>query len=211
MKTFYISCVFLLMITMVCCQSTVKEKKENISILTKQEQLELLYTTKVIPLFSAYSSVEIPTEFTVEEKDTTINARASFGYVEVSQGLINSDKETIQFFVLAHEVSHIVTILQAVTFGLGDEIPAGLTMNPYQKAELLADLTGLHLISMHQPTMRIVLESEFNFLKSVLGIGTFTHPSGDKRIKLFQEYYKKASLSTANDVYNEMFTEIWND
>lgn len=209
MKTINVPLFFFFIITMISCQSTTEVEKGIAPKLTRQEQLELVYTSKVLPLFKGYDTVEIPTEFVIDKKDLSINAGASFGYVEVSQGLINSDKEAIQLFVLAHEVAHIVTISQAITFELGDEIPTGVDYNPYQKAELLADLVAVHHILVQLPEMKSQLENEMTFLKSLLGTGGFTHPSGAKRVVFMQDYFKLAKITSANDAFRYLFTHIW--
>jgi len=195
--------------TLVACQSKTEIEKEVLPPLSKQEALELLYKTKVIPLFKAYDKVEIPTDFVVDKKDASINAGASFGYVEVSQGLIDSDKEVVQLFVLAHEVAHIATISQATIFNLGDEIPAGEVVNPYQKAELLADLMAIHLMATQEAADRVRLEKELNYLTSLFGMGGFTHPSGTKRVAMMREYLKLAALTKPKEAFYFYFEQIW--
>ena len=209
MKKIKLQVLIILLVTVAACNSTSEIVKEVVPTLNKQEQLELLYTAKVIPLFKAFESADIPTVLVVDTKDTSINAGASFGYVEVSQGLINSEKEWIQLFVLSHEVAHIVTISQAIKFELGEEIPAGVDVNPYQQAEYLADLMAVHLMLLHEPAQQIKLENDLVFLKSLFGTASFTHPSGEKRIELMQQYFKLARLSSPIDAFNYLFTQIW--
>ncbi|MBL4746416.1 MAG: hypothetical protein JKY08_08605 [Flavobacteriaceae bacterium] len=209
MKTLKLKALIILLITFIACNSSSEIQKEVLQVLSKQELLENVYTSKVVPLFNSFKALDIPTEFVVDTKDLSINAGASFGYVEVSQGLINSDKEAIQVFVLAHEVAHIATISQAIKFELGEEIPAGAVINPYQKAEFLADLMAVHLLLIHEPAMKIKLEVQLSFLKSLLGTGSFTHPSGNKRIAFIQEYFKLAIITSPDEAFYYLFSQTW--
>lgn len=116
------------------CQKNADSKEEIIEEeLTKEEQLKKLYKESVIPLFKNFKNVDIPTEFKIDINDNSINAGVSFGYVEVSQRLINNNKKYLQIYVLSHELAHIVTINQASIFDLGNQIPNGTIANPYKK------------------------------------------------------------------------------
>ncbi|MBP8791797.1 MAG: hypothetical protein KBH29_01310, partial [Lutibacter sp.] len=149
--------------------SSTVDFQEPEEIVSKEELLIKHYNESVVPLFKSYSNVEIPLEFKIDTTDITINAGASFGYIEVSQGLINLDKKEIQTFVLAHEVAHIVTIKQAKIFNLEGSIPKGTVTNDYKKAEYLADLIAFHLIHTQQLKVSEILINEFNYLDKLLG------------------------------------------
>ncbi|MDN3617833.1 hypothetical protein QWY81_00025 [Polaribacter undariae] len=183
---------------------------ENDTIpLTKEEEIVKIYNEAVLPLFKSYLEVEIPTAFKIDEDDLSINAGASFGYVEVSQGLINLTKEHIQLFALSHEVAHIVTITQARLFGLGGSIPKGSITNDYKKAEYLADLIAIHLIKSKLNNEFRLLSTDLPFLQNLLGGSSFTHPSGSDRINEIQTYLEN-SISTNNDeAFKTSFLRIW--
>ena len=177
--------------------------------LTKEEEIIKIYNESVLPLFKEYSDVEIPTEFKIDKSDLSINAGASFGYVEISQGLINVTKKHIQLFALSHEVAHIVTIPQARLFGLEGSIPKGSITNDYKKAEYLADLIAIHLIKSKLNNEFRLLSTDFPFLQNLLGGSSFTHPSGSDRINEIQTYLEN-SISTNNDeAFKTSFLRIW--
>lgn len=185
--------------------------KEEVSDeeLTNEEQLKKLYVNIVLPLFEGYEYVDIPIEFKIDSNDNTVNAGASFWYVEVSQGLINYKKEIVQTFVLAHEVAHIVTINQAIKFGLGYSIPTAEVTNDYRKSEYLADLIAFHLISINHSEQSKLLRNDFVSLKSLLGSETYTHPSGLDRIELMNAYYAESNKYKAIIAFKNVFTQIW--
>ncbi len=185
-----------------------KEKEEV--ALTKQQQLKKLYKKTVIPLFKHYKNVNIPTGFKIYIKDHTINAGAALGYVEVSQGLIDYDKTYIQIFALTHELGHIVTLQQAKIISLGNQIPSGKQNNDYKKAEYLADLIAIHLISEQLPKQCDVLVANFNILQSILEGASYTHPSNVDRIKMMQQYIDKSREKSPLTVFENMFKQIWN-
>ena len=177
--------------------------------LTKEESIIKVYNESVLPLFKNYMDVEIPTQFKVDKDDLSINAGATFGYVEVSQGLVNLTKEHIQLFALTHEVAHIVTISQSRIFGLEGSIPKGAITNDYKKAEYLADLIAIHLIKTKLNNEFRLLSTDFPFLENLLGGSTFTHPSGSDRMNVIQTYLEN-SLSTNNDeAFKINFLRIW--
>ncbi|MBS9774446.1 MAG: hypothetical protein KGV59_04730 [Tenacibaculum sp.] len=194
---------FLIFFTLIFCScNNTDEKSEN--VITKEDRLKTLYLTKIRPVFTAnYKEVDIPTEFKIDKEDKSINAGASFGYVEVSQGLVDCKDEYIQIFTLFHEVGHIVTLSQAKKFNLGSEIPKGTTTNTYKKAEYLADLIALYLIGKNLPKQKEVIIKNFSELENLLGSGSFTHPSGKKRIELLQSYLLNKSFKTS-------FKSVWN-
>jgi len=175
--------------------------------LTKEEEIIKLYNESVLPLFKEYSDVEIPTEFKIDKNDLGINAGASFGYVEVSQGLINLTKQDIQLFALAHEVAHIVTISQARLFGLQGSIPKGTVTNEYKKAEYLADLIAIHLINTKLNNEFHLLKSNFPYLQNLLGGASFTHPSGIDRINSINMYLENTLVS--DKAFKINFLRIW--
>jgi len=177
--------------------------------LTKEEEIIKLYNESVLPLFKEYSDVEIPTEFKIDKNDLGINAGASFGYVEVSQGLINLTKQDIQLFALAHEVAHIVTISQARLFGLQGSIPKGTVTNEYKKAEYLADLIAIHLISTKLKEEFHLLNSNFPYLQNLLGGTSFTHPSGIDRINSINMYLENTLVSDNDEALKKIFIKIW--
>ncbi|MCL7764018.1 hypothetical protein MPF19_11365 [Polaribacter sp. Z014] len=177
--------------------------------LTKEESIIKMYNESVLPLFKNYTDVNIPTEFKIEEDDLSINAGASFGYVEVSQGLINITKKHIQLFALSHEVAHIVTIPQARLFGLEGSIPKGSITNDYKKAEYLADLIAIHLIKSKLNKEFSLLSTDFPFLQNLLGGSTFTHPSGSDRINAIQTYLENSISSNNDEAFKNNFLRIW--
>ena len=177
--------------------------------LTKLESIIKLYNESVFPLFKNYKNVVVPTDFKVDKDDLSINAGASFGHVEVSQGLVNVTKEHIQLFALSHEVAHIVTISQARTFGLQGSIPKGIITNDYKKAEYLADLIAIHLIKTELNKAYHLLSADFVFLENLLGGSTFTHPSGKERINEIQTYLKETILTDNEDAFRTNFIRIW--
>lgn len=186
-----------------------EDKKEEV-VLSKQELLIKRYNELVVPMFKRYKGIEIPSDFQVDSKDKTINAGASFGYVEVSQGLIEAKKESIQVFVLAHEVAHIATLSQARLFDLQGEIPRGATTNDYKKAEYLADLIAVHLIQTQLPKEFESLYVDFDYLQQMLGSTTFTHPSGLDRINSLKEYLSNSKKETEAVAFKNQFLSIWN-
>ena len=177
--------------------------------LTKEESIIKIYNESVLPLFKNYKNVVVPTDFKVDKDDLSINAGASFGHVEVSQGLVNVTKEHIQLFALSHEVAHIVTISQARTFGLQGSIPKGIITNDYKKAEYLADLIAIHLIKTELNKAYHLLSADFVFLENLLGGSTFTHPSGKERINEIQTYLKETILTDNEDAFRTNFIRIW--
>ena len=193
------------------CQKNADSKEEVIieEELSKEEQLKKLYIESVIPLFESFQNVDIPTEFKIDIKDNSINAGASFGYVEVSQGLINNEKKFLQIYVLSHEVAHIVTINQASIFGLGNQIANGTKTNAYKKSEYLADLIAIHLMNKNLKSQSKLLVSDFNKLTNLLGTSTFTHPSGVERVALMTKYINGCEKLNPNDMFKQLFEEIW--
>ncbi|MGY5353915.1 hypothetical protein [Wenyingzhuangia sp. IMCC45467] len=187
---------------------TVEPVTEPITI-SKEEQIIKLYNTLVIPMFKDYEQVDIPTAFKIDEEDLGINAGAAFGYVEISKGLIYHKKEIIQTFVLSHEVAHIVTLAQAKQFGLKGDIPRGTIINDYKKAEFLADLIAVHLIKKTAPSHFELLEQEWHYLQSLLGVTTFTHPSGVDRIQSLKTYIEKSKTQGEDLAFKECFVQIW--
>ena len=177
--------------------------------LTKEESIIKIYNESVLPLFKNYKNVVVPTGFKVDKDDLSINAGASFGYVEVSQGLVNVTKEHIQLFALSHEVAHIVTISQARTFDLQGSIPMGIITNDYKKAEYLADLIAIYLIKTELNKAYHLLSADFVFLENLLGGSTFTHPSGKERINEIQTYLKETILTDNEDAFRTNFIRIW--
>lgn len=211
MKKSYILYFAMLLFCCYGCNSNSSEKDEIIEeVLSKEDALKNLYTNVIIPLFENFKEVEIPTEFKIDTNDNSINAGASFGYVEVSQGLINYKKEYIQVYVLAHEVAHIVTLKQAGLFGLDQLIPSGSVTNDYKKAEYLADLIAIHFLNTQLPEKMKLIYSDFENLKNLLGSGSFTHPSGTKRINIMNQYLIGAEMNTSSDSFETVFKQIWN-
>lgn len=205
--------IIVLFAGLVSCNSSssIRElnKKDQVA-LSNQELLVKRYNELVVPMFKSYSTAIIPSEFQVDAKDKKINAGASFGYVEVSQGLIDAKKEVIQIFVLSHEVAHIVTLSQAKLFDLKGEIPRGATTNDYQKAEYLADLIAVHLIQTQLPKAFESLYADFDYLQQLLGSATFTHPSGLDRINSLKEYIRNSKEENEPTAFQKQFLSIWN-
>lgn len=194
----------------ISCDTNSTDKEEiTKEKLSKEQQLKQLYTTIVKPMFKAYKSTNIPTTFTVDTKDHSINAGSAHNYLEVSQGLVNSKKKHLQIYVLTHELSHIVTLKQAELFGLKGAIPRGKKTNDYKKSEYLADLIAVHLINTHQPKQLDLLRKDFSFLKELLGKGDFMHPSGVERIEMMQTYMNESSKKTPLFVFESFFKQIW--
>jgi len=179
--------------------------------LTKEEEIIKLYNQSVLPLYKEYSDVEIPTEFKIDKNDLGINAGASFGYVEVSQGLINLTKKDIQLFALTHEVAHIVTLSQANKFNLQGSIPENGHINEYKKSEYLADLIAIHLIKSQNSLYFQSIKNNFNILKSILGTETYTHPSGENRVKLMNDYIELSKRKIETIAFKEIYLKIWKD
>ncbi|WP_208889650.1 hypothetical protein [Polaribacter sejongensis] len=204
--------IFLVFLMCACNSNSSNEvilPENEIIPLTKEEEIIKIYNESVLPLFKEYSDVEIPTEFKIDKSDLSINAGASFGYVEISQGLINVTKKHIQLFALSHEVAHIVTIPQARLFGLEGSIPKGSITNDYKKAEYLADLIAIHLIKSKLNNEFCLLSTDFPFLQNLLGGSSFTHPSGSHRMNEIQTYLEN-SISTNNDeAFKTSFLRIW--
>lgn len=189
--------------------SSIVDVQEPEIVLSTKELLIKQYKETVIPLFENFEGVEIPTEFKIDTTDLSINAGASFGYVEVSKGLIYLDKKEIQTFVLAHEVAHIVTIKQAEIFNLEGSIPKGTITNDYKKAEYLADLIAFHLIQTKESQVSEIVIKEFNYLEKLLGMETFSHPSGKDRIELFKKYILKSTEKDRDTAFKALFIEVW--
>lgn len=177
--------------------------------LTKEEKIIKIYNESVLLLFNEYTEVEIPEAFKINKNDLGINAGAAFGYVEVSQGLVNLTKEHIQLFALSHEVAHIVTIAQARIFGLQGSIPRGNTTNDYKKSEYLADLIAIHLIKTKLNKDFNLLIEDFPFLLNLLGTATFTHPSGSDRVNNINTYIENALVTNSDEAFKNSFLSIW--
>lgn len=193
------------------CKSNSTDRDEIIEEkIPKKEQLQKLYTSVVKPLFKMYKDAPIPDNFTVDVKDTSINAGASHHFLEVSQGLINSEKKYLQIYVLAHEISHIVTLNQAELFGLKGAIPSGKNTNDYKKSEYLADLIAIYLIQKNLPKQFNLLQNDFDFIQTILGSGNFMHPSGEKRVNLMKTYIKNSLSKTPSNSFENIFKQIWN-
>ncbi|PHN99599.1 hypothetical protein CSC82_33160, partial [Rhodobacteraceae bacterium 4F10] len=138
--------ILLIAILLVTCKTSAIKNEDIVLELTKEEQLNKLYQEKIKPLFSSYIDIKIPSEFRIDKNDNSINAGAADNYIEVSQGLVDYDKDYIKVYVLSHEIGHIVTLNQAKKFKLGLQIPSGIETNDYKKAEYLADLIAIHLM-----------------------------------------------------------------
>lgn len=205
--------LFILLFACLCscngCSSDSEDKSAEI-VLSNEDLLIKRYNELVVPMFKSYNGIEIPSEFHVDTKDKTINAGASFGYVEVSQGLIEVKKQSLQIFVLSHEVSHIVTISQAKLFGLKGEIPRGAVTNDYKKAEYLADLIAVHLMQTKLPKEFESLYADFDYLQQLLGPATFTHPSGLDRVNSLKEYLLNSKEENEPTAFKKQFLSIWN-
>ncbi len=178
-------------------------------VLTKQEKLVALYQNSVVPLFEDFDKLNIPDSIKIDEKDASVDAGAAYGYIEVSQGLVDLENEPIQTFVLAHEVSHIATLAQASHFNLHGEIPRGTVTNDYKKAEYLADLIAVHLILKKLPQEFEKLASELNSFETLLGNGSFTHPSGASRLASLERYIEAAQEDDDEVSFKDRFVDIW--
>lgn len=193
------------------CKTNSTTKNEALEErISKEEQLQKLYTTAIKPLFKKYKNTNIPNSFTVDSKDNSINAGASHNFLTVSQGLVSSKKEYIQTYVLAHEIAHIITLNQAELFGLQGAIPSGEKTNDYKKSEYLADLIAIHLIKKHLPKEFNLLQKDFVSLKIMLGNGDFMHPSGSKRVNMMKTYINDSLNKTPSSVFENIFKQIWN-
>lgn len=202
---------FFILFCFFSCKTNSTSKNEVIEErISKEEQLQSLYISVVKPLFKTYKNTDIPDSFTVDVKDNSINAGASHNFLEVSQGLVNSEKKHLQIYVLAHELSHIVTLNQAELFGLRGAIPSGEQTNDYKKSEFLADLIAIHLMKTHLPKQFNLLQKDINSVKKILGNGNFMHPSGIDRVKLMQTYIDESRNKTSAVVFENIFRQIWN-
>ncbi|MGG6232270.1 hypothetical protein [Tenacibaculum sp. SDUM215027] len=161
-------------------------------------------------MFSSYIDIQIPNEFRIDKEDNSINAGAAESYIEISQGLVDYDEEYIKVFVLAHELGHLVTLKQAEQFNLGTEIPSGTQTNAYKKAECLADLIAVHLITRQEVELGNKLATNFERLQNLLGPEIFTHPGAVERVGLMREYIEKSNEESANKSFQEIFKNIWN-
>lgn len=177
--------------------------------LTKAEQFIQLYTLEVVPLFDEYPDLNIPEEIQIDENDLSVNAGAAFGYVEVSKGLVELKDQSIQIFVLAHELAHIATLKQAEAFNLKGELPSGSETNDYKKAEYLADLMAFYLISKNEPETYDLLKEKLDYLEELLGNGDFTHPSGSSRIESLMKYLKGMDNTSKETAFSNRFRTIW--
>ena len=199
------------------CSKDTKENKNELPedqetiVLDQEEKLKDLYNSTVIPLFSGYKDIDIPVEFQIIEDEMGVDAGASFGYVEVSMGLINVSEESIQLFALTHEVAHIATLSQARAFNLEGYVSSGPDMNEYIRSEYLADLIAIHLIKSQEPVYFELLTDHFQDLIKILGGGTFTHPSGVNRIKAMQDYITLSDAKTEAMAFKDLYLKIWKD
>ncbi|MDO7138275.1 hypothetical protein [Algibacter lectus] len=210
MKTYFLLLSLFLMLACNTNSSNEEgEHKDEDIVLTKEEQIIKTYNDAVLPLFRGYTSVDIPTEFVIDENDLGVNAGAAFGYVEISQGLVNLPKVNVQIFALSHEVAHIVTIPQAKIFDLEGSVPKGIKTNDYKKAEYLADLIAIYLIKTNEPKRFDTLFLNFPYLQNLFGNGTFTHPSGLERIEALNNFLEKAKLQGDDKAFKTSFIGIW--
>lgn len=194
------------------CQTTNTTHKNELTVekLSKEEQLQKLYSIVVKPMFTVYKNINIPSSFIIDTNNNSINAGAANNYLEVSQGLVNYDKKHIQIYVLAHEIAHIVTLNQASKFNLGNSIPPGKTMNEYKKSEYLADLIAIHLINLNEPKQIKLLNTDFDTIKQILGSSDYMHPSGAERVELMKKYINESEKELPSNTFKKMFIEIWN-
>lgn len=176
---------------------------------SKEKQLINRYKNTIIPLFKHIPNIDFPTNIIINQEELNIDAGAAAGYLEVSKGLLN-EEETIQLFALAHEVAHMATLPQASLFELSGAIPEGDTTNYYKKAEYLADLIAIHLIHSKLPEKFNSLQSKFTYLKKVLREETFTHPSGEDRIRSMKVYLENSNNSNEKISFKNRFISIWN-
>ncbi len=193
----------------VSCSNSNSIIKEEPVPLSNKEKIKKLYVEKIIPLFKEYTEATIPTTFKIDENDLSINAGAAFGYVEISKGLVDYNKEYIQLFVIAHEVAHIVTLNQAKKFNLGNSIPRGSLTNEYKKAEYLADLIAIHLINTQLNEQLNLVVNDFSVLSNLLGTKSFTHPSNIERIKEMKSYVNESLQQNPSIIFKKKFEEIW--
>ncbi|SDS48762.1 hypothetical protein SAMN05216503_3219 [Polaribacter sp. KT25b] len=206
---------FVLLLLCCMCSNDLKENKTDIfddeetTVLDNEAKLKQLYNDTIIPLFSDYNAIDIPIEFQIIKDDMGINAGASFGYVEVSMGLVNLSKKSIQLFALTHEVAHIATLPQARLFHLEGYVTNGAFVNEYQKSEYLADLIAIHLIKTKAPIYFEALKEDLAYLKLILGGETFTHPSGANRLKEINKYITLSNTKTSAIAFKELYVEIW--
>lgn len=206
--------LLLFIFTLFCffsCKTNSTSKNEVIEErISKEEQLQSLYISVVKPLFKTYKNADIPNKFTIDTKDNSINGGTTHRFLEVSQGLVNSEKKYLQVYVLAHEISHIVTLNQAKIFNLKGAIPSEKNTNDYKKSEYLADLIAIHLINTQLPEQFKPLYKDFNILKTILGNGDYMHPSGSKRVEMMENYINKTLNETPTVVFENIFKQIWN-
>ncbi|MDO6745104.1 hypothetical protein Q4553_11000 [Tenacibaculum soleae] len=202
--------ILLITILLIGCKTSAT-KNEDITIeLTNEEQLNKLYQERIKPLFSSYKDISIPNDFRIDKEDNSINAGAADGYIEVSQGLVEYDKEYIKVYVLSHEIGHIVTLNQAQKFELGSQIPSGIETNDYKKAEYLADLIAIHLMLTKEKTLGEEIKQNLEVVQSLLGPELFTHPSAVDRVELMNLYIEKSFNEDPNIAFEEIFEKIWN-
>lgn len=119
-------------------------------------------------------------------------------------------KEYIKVYVLSHEIGHIVTLNQAKKFELDSQIPSGTQTNAYKKAEYLADLIAVHLITRQEVELGNKLATNFERLQNLLGTEIFTHPSAVDRVGLMREYIEKSNEESVNKSFQEIFEKVWN-
>ncbi|NQX82605.1 MAG: hypothetical protein HRT66_11520 [Flavobacteriaceae bacterium] len=182
------------------------------------DNIQKVYKENVLPMYFTYKS-EMPKEVKVDYNDESINAGASFDYIEVSKGLADHADVFVQAFALTHEASHIITMEQMEIFGIEGGIPEGQNINSYQKAELLADLMATHLLGANyydvMPSFIERVEEETVECKgyTIFGKGDFLHPSAEIRIKHIKEYATKISMTEIDDLealFKEYFIYIVN-
>lgn len=209
-KRYFLLPIFTLLLFLSCGINSTNKDEIVEEKLSKEEQLQQLYTTVIKPLFKTYKNTDIPNKFTIDTKDNSINGGATHRFLEVSQGLVNSEKKHLQVYVLAHEISHIVTLNQAKIFNLKGAIPSEKNTNDYKKSEYLADLIAIHLINTQLPEQFKPLYKDFNILKTILGNGDYMHPSGSKRVEMMENYINKTLNETPTVVFENIFKQIWN-
>ncbi|WP_394420228.1 hypothetical protein [Tenacibaculum mesophilum] len=202
--------ILLIAILLVTCKTSAIKNEDIVLELTKEEQLNKLYQEKIKPLFSSYIDIKIPNEFRIDKNDNSINAGAADNYIEVSQGLVDYDKDYIKVYVLSHEIGHIVTLNQAKKFKLGSQIPSGIETNDYKKAEYLADLIAIHLMLTQEKTLGEELKQNLEVVQSLLGPEIFTHPSAVDRVELMNLYIEKSSKEDSSVAFKEIFEKVWN-
>lgn len=202
--------ILLIAILLIGCKTSAIKNEDIIVELTKEEQLNKLYQERIKPLFSLYKDIQIPNEFRIDKEDNSINAGAADSYIEVSQGLVDYDKEYIKVYVLSHEIGHIVTLNQAKKFELDSQIPSGIKTNDYKKAEYLADLIAIHLMLTKERVLGEELKQNLEVVQSLLGPEIFTHPSAVDRVALMREYIDNSTQENADESFKEIFGNIWN-